>query len=207
MKRTVIIILCFFITGLSFQVQARKYKGLSIGANAAYNSYKKLDFEGFAQANLRFGSTPFEPKIGLSYRSLTTDYKNFNDLDVEAYGLFLGTEVYPFKNFFFTGMQFEFDLNRFDKKAMTALENSNEYVTRSFPGFRFYAIAGFDIPVSQRISMRVSGVPGFNFYVISEEWDVSSGGTTININAKNGTGFSKFVYQFNAGLVIRLWKE
>ena len=207
MKRTVIFILCFFVTGLSFQVQARKYKGLSIGANVAYNNYNKLDFEGFAQVNFKFGSTPFEPKLGLAYRSFAVDYQRFSDLNAETFGLFLGADIYPFKNVFFTGIQIELDLNKFDKRAITILENANEYVTRSFPGFRFHAVAGLDIPVSQRLSLRVSGTPGLQFYVISDNWEVSSGGTNINISAENGTGFIKFVYQLNAGFVIRLWKE
>ena len=42
MKRTIIILLCVFITGLSFQVQARKYKGLSIGANSALTTTTNL---------------------------------------------------------------------------------------------------------------------------------------------------------------------
>ena len=67
MKRTIIFLLFIFVTGLSIQVQARKYKGLSIGANADYNNYNIFDFEGFVQANFKFGSTPFETKIGFAY--------------------------------------------------------------------------------------------------------------------------------------------
>jgi hypothetical protein len=206
MKRK-FIIFCFIVTGLAFQMQARNYKGMSLGANAAYNNYERFDFEGFAQANFKFGRIPFEPKLGLAYRSFTTDYKRFPDLDIKSAGLFLGTDIYPFKKIFYTGIHLELDFNWFDKNTVNMLSMANEYVTRVFPGFRFHAVAGFDFPVSERISLRLSGMPGWQYYVISDNWEVSSGGGSINITSRNGVSFSRFVYQINAGIALRLWKK
>ena len=202
-----IAVACVLVMGLTFQIQARKYKGLSLGANAGYTNYDKFDFEGFAQANFQFGQTPFEPRLGLSYRSFSTNYNELKDLDVNSFGLFLGSDIYPFKKILFTGVLFEIDLNRFDNNAMNAINQSNESITRAFPGFRANVVAGLDIPVNQRISLRLSGMPGWQFYVISDNWDVSSGGTSIDISTRNGTTFSRFVYQLNVGLAIRLWNK
>ena len=206
MKRTVIIIF-FLVTGLAFQIQARHYKGFSIGANAAGNNYKKLDFEGFAQVNFLFGHVPFEPKIGFAFRSFTANYRGLSELDVHSVGLFMGIDTYPFSKIFFTGLHFEMDLNRFDKKAMRELANSNVFFTRSFPGYRIQAVAGLDIPINERISLRISGMPGWQFYVLSDNWEVSTGGGTINISTRNGNTYSKFVYQLNVGMAIKLWKN
>jgi hypothetical protein len=203
-----IVILCFFVAGLAFQMQARNnYRGLSLGANAGYANYGKLDFEGFAQANFKFGQTPFEPRLGLAYRSFSTDYNKLSDLNVNSFGLILGSDIYPFKKIFFTGVLFEIDLNRFDTDAMNAINKANETATRTFPGFRANIVAGLDIPVSRRISLRLSGMPGWQFYVISDDWDVSSGGAGVEISTRNGSTFSRFVYHLNVGLAIRLWNK
>jgi hypothetical protein len=199
-------ILCLFIIGLSFQAQARNYKGLSIGANAAYNSYSKFDFEGFTQANLQLGRVPFEPKLGLTCRSFVTDYKRLSNLNVNSFGLFLGSDVYPFKKIFYTGLRFGIDINRFSDKTMNVLEQSNEHVTRFFPGFRAHAAVGVDLPISNRISLRLSGTPGWQFYILSDNWSISSD-SGINISTRNGTAYSRFVYQFNVGIAIKLWKR
>ena len=197
------IIVCVLVIGLVFPTQARKYKGLSLGANAGYTNYDKFDFEGFVQANFQFGQTPFEPRLGLAYRSFSTNYNELRDLGINSFGLLLGSDIYPFKKILFTGIQFEIDLNRFDNRAMDAINQANESVTRAFPGFRANVVAGLDIPLNQRISLRLSGMPGWQFYVISDNWDVSSGGTGIDITTRNGTTFNRFVYQLNIGLTIR----
>jgi len=206
MKRTVIF-LYFLVTGLSFQVQARTFQGLSAGANAAYTNYSKLDFEGFAQANFQFRRTPFEPKLGISYRSFTTDYKWINDLGLESIGLFMEGDIYPFKKIFYTGLRFEIDLNWFNDKAMNTLESSGELVTEFFPGFRCYAVAGLDIPINGRISLRLSGMPGWQFYVLSDNWEVSTGGSSVNLTTHDGISYNRFVYQLNVGLAIRVWNR
>jgi hypothetical protein len=205
--KQIFITFCILFSVLTFQIQARQYQGMSIGAKAVYNNYNAFETEGFAQANFLFGRTPFNPKAGLTYRSFTTDYKTLNDLDVSAVGLFLGTDVYPFKKLFFTGVQLEFDLNIFNKNAMNVLRSLKDNVTRSFPGFRSYAVAGLDIPLSKRVNLQLSGMPGWQFYVISDNWEVSSGGTSVNITTQNGTTYSRFIYQFNIGLSIRLRKK
>ena len=109
-----------------------------------------------------------------------------------CWSFFLGTDVYPFRKIFYTGVHFEFDLNIFDKNAMNALGGVKEKVTRSFPGFRSYAVAGLDIPLSRRVSLLLSGMPGWQFYIISDNWEVSSGGTSVNITTQNGTTYKPF---------------
>jgi len=156
---------------------------------------------------LQFGPTPFEPKLGFVYRSFTTDYKGMTDLGVQSVGLFLEGDIYPFKKILYVGFRPEIDVNWFNNRAMNTLESSNAGVTKSFPGFRVYAVLGFDIPVSQRISLRLSGMPGWQYYAISDNWEVSNSGSSINISSKNATPYSRFVYQFNVGLAIRVWNK
>lgn len=206
MKRT-IIIWCFLIMGLAFPMQARTFKGLSVGANAAYTNDSKWGAETFAQANLQFGQIPFEPKLGFTYRTFATDYKELNNLGIESIGIFAEGDIYPFKKFFYAGGRLEMDANWFNDKAMNLLDNANEPVLRTFPGFRFYAVTGFDIPMNQRISLRISVMPGWQFYVISDNWKISSGGSGINMYSNDGVSYNRFVFQVNVGLAIRLWNK
>ena len=206
MKQTVII-LGLLITGLVFPIQARTFKGISVGANAGYTNSGKFGAEGFAQADLQLGSIPFEPKLGFTYQTFTTDYKDLNDLGIESVGFFLEGDIYPFKKLFYTGVRLGMDVNWFNDKAFNTLEHSDESVLRAFPGFRLYAVAGLDIPLNQRISLRISGMPGWQFYEISDNWRISSGGSGVNMYSNNGTVYNRFVFQVNAGLSIRLWSK
>jgi len=201
------IILCFLITGLAIPTQARTFKGLSAGTNASYSNYNKFGAEGFAQANLQFGRFPFEPKLGLSYCSFTTDYKDFNNLNVESIGFFVEGDIYPFSNYFYTGLRLDIDVNWFNNQAMNALNNINEPVVRTFPGSRLYAVIGLDIPINQQVSLRISAMPGWQFYTISDNWKITSGSSGINLNSYNGITYNRFAFQINAGFAIRLWNK
>jgi len=204
MKRT-IVILSFLFTVAA--IQAGPFKGLSASASAAYNNYNKFEAEGFAQANFQFGETPFEPKLGLSYHSFTTDYKYLNGLGAESVGLFLEGAVYPFKKIFYTGGRIGIDINWLNNRAMNMIGDAYESAAQVFPGFRLCAVAGFDIPISRRISLRISGMPGWQFYAISDNWEISSDGSGININSNNAVSYNKFIFQVNAGIAIRLWNR
>ena len=106
------------------------------------------------------------------------------------------------------GGRFGIDINWFNSEAMNTIESSDETVGRYFPGFRLYAVTGFDIPLNQRISLRISGMPGWQFYSISDNWEISTGSSsTINIDTTNATSYNRFIFQINAGLAIRLWKK
>jgi len=204
MKRT-IIILSFLFTVIA--IQAGPFKGLSACGSAAYTNYNKFEAEGFAQANFQFGEIPFEPKLGLAYHTFPTDYKYLSGLGTESVGVFLEGAVYPFKKIFYTGGRLGIDINWLNNRAMNTLENANEPVAQVFPGFRLCAVAGFDIPISRRISLRISCMPGWQFYAISDNWEISSGGSSIDINSSNAISYNKFIFQVNAGIAVRLWNK
>ena len=64
-----------------------------------------------------------------------------------------------------------------------------------------------DVPVNKRVSLRLSAMPGLQYYIISDNWEVSNSGSSVNITSDNGTPYYRFVYQLNVGFAIRLWNR
>jgi hypothetical protein len=206
MKRTVIIFLSL-ITGFTFPVQADNFDRVSAGAKVGYTNYKKCDVEVFLLANSRFGNIPLEPLFGVTYRSFTTDFKGVDELVANSAGFFLGVNAYPFGKIFYAGARFDVDMNWLNDHAMSRLNQENIPVIRTFPGVRLYTMVGVDIPIDQRLSLRFSGMPGWQNYIISDNWKVTASGPGFVMETRNGVPYNRFVWQINAGFAVKIWNK
>jgi hypothetical protein len=198
-----IIVFCLSFLMISSS-QAGPYKGLSIGASAGYSNYNTITAEGFVQFHYLFSQLPADAKAGIKYLPYNASFQERNDLETESWGFFVEAVVYPFKKYLYAGLRWElFTFNWLTDKAIEKLAINKSSI--AFSGANLYGLIGLDIPVSDRIVLKMYAMPGIQTYNISDG-SFTSGSYSMDSN-KIIENHYKFAFQINAGLSIRIFKK
>jgi hypothetical protein len=183
--------------------QTKKFEDFSIGASGGYTNYETFTPEVFGQIRTALFQCPFEPKAGISYRTFDAEFRGVDQLETKSIGLFAEATIFPFQKYFFTGVRWDLiTFNWFTNSSLKKLDSDLSSII--FSGTSFYGIAGIDIPVFKKIRFRLYGMPEF------QEYKVSDGNFSSGNYVSDGTiqeSYTKFVYQVNLGLVIRLFDK
>jgi hypothetical protein len=152
---------------------------------------------------VRFGlkprkiSTKF--RCGFTYRPFNAQFQELKDLKAEGAGLFAEIDLYPFQKYFFAGIRWDLlNYNWLTKDALKTMGTDKSYVV--FTGTNGYTLAGFDIPVHNRISLLLYGMLGVQYYRIADSeffLDYIAGGNIPETH-------TRLVHQFNIAVKIRI---
>lgn len=188
-------LLCMFC-----MAQTKAFEKISIGVGGGYTNYQTFSPEIAVHTNFTASQRPFELKIGADYHSFDARFHGLNDLETKSVGLFIDAIVFPFHQYFFTGIRWDLiTLNWFTDDALKKLETNQS--SNVFSGTSFYGVAGIDIPVFKKVSFRLYGMPGI------QQYKASDGGFSSGSYVDNGTIQEeqiKFVWQVNVGIVVQL---
>jgi hypothetical protein len=196
--KKIIIMAGLILSATVSPAQTKTVGNLSLGISGGYTNYQTFTPEVFVQKRFNLFQRPFEPKVGINYRSFETDFKGINQLDTKSIGLFAEAAIFPFHKYLFTGIRWELiTLNWFTGEALNKL-NSN-MTSNVFSGTNLYGIVGIDLPVFKHIGFRLYGMPGIQQYKVSDG-AFSSGDYVFEGTIQES--HTKFVFQLNAGIVI-----
>jgi hypothetical protein len=140
---------------------------------------------------------PFEPKVGVNFRTFDGSFKGNDRLTTNSIGLFAEATILPFHNYFFAGVRWELITINWVAKDVRP-QSASTVSSGAYSGTNFYGIVGVDIPISKHVGFRLYGMPGIQQYRSSA--DTFSFGD-YNVTQENHV---KFVYQFNVGIVVHL---
>jgi hypothetical protein len=171
-----------------------------MGISGGYTNYQTFTPEIFVQKNLTLFRLPFEPKVGINFRSVESGFLGVEHLETTSIGLFGEATVFPFRKYFFAGVRWELiTLNRFTSNAMKELDLNLSSII--FSGTNIYGTVGIDIPVFNEVGLRLYAMPGIKTYMVSDG-KFASGSYVVDGTVQEN--HADFVYQINAAIVIRL---
>jgi hypothetical protein len=200
MKAKIILTSCLVLLCMFSMAQTKAFEHFSIGVGGGYTNYQTFSPEIAIHTNFTAFQRPFELKAGVDYRSFDASFQTLNDLETKSVGFFVDASLFPFHKYFYAGVRWNLiDFNWLTDSALKKLESNLS--SNAFSGTSFYGIAGIDIPVTQNISFRLQGMPGVQQYKISDG-NFSSGSYVLDGTIQEDQ--VKFVWQVNAGIVIRL---
>jgi hypothetical protein len=190
----------YFVLLAIGSAEAKVFENLSLGISGGYTNYRTLTPEFFVQKNLILFKRPFEPKVGINFRTFDRTSKEDDRMGTNSIGLFAEATIFPFHNYFFAGIRWELvTINWFAKDALQKSEST--MFSSVFSGTNFYGIVGVDIPISKRVGFRLYGMSGIQQYKLSD--GVFSSGNYA-VNGPIQESHVKFVYQLNGGIVVHL---
>jgi hypothetical protein len=199
MKR-IIITGCLILLTTVCSSQSKIFTDLSFGISGGYTNYRTFTPEIFVQKNLTLFNRPFEPKIGINYRSVESSFQEIDNLETKSAGLFAEITIFPFHRYLFAGIRWDaITLNWLTDEALKKLDPDLSFIM--FNGTNLYGIAGVDIPVSDKVGFRLYGMSGIKNYTVSDGTFSSGNYVSDGIARESHTDF---VYQLNVGIVIRL---
>jgi len=162
------VILLFVFSGITYvSTHAIDNVSLSpgVGAGGLFAPRTTHNFETFAQLQFGFGNCTMEPMLGFINRSQEVWYYRRDGNDgfvlLKDYGLFAETTAPHTSKYFSVGVRLEYLWGKFDEATKMELMTYSRIKSSHFQQFTIHLKGNMDIPVTQRLNFRVSGMLGY----------------------------------------------
>lgn len=201
----------YFLTLLMLILTSNVFAGiadsLSIGFGGGYSSYNTLRGELYLKSDLKLFNRNCELKAGINNRSYQLTFDNVSNLNTSSIGFFGDIAVYPFNKGLFTGIRWELiNFNWLSDESKARIESERNYSPTSiYTGTCMFFQLGYQFKLSDKLSIKLYGQPGFQQFKISN--GSSSSGSYIQTNSPDNLIIEdhlEFIYNLNLSVEIKI---
>ncbi|GHT47566.1 hypothetical protein AGMMS49965_25670 [Bacteroidia bacterium] len=169
MKRLLVSIV--LLSSLALPIYAKGTDTLSIGGSGGCSNFNVFSGEIYLKSTLdAILKRKSEIRIGLNTHTYHLDLDRVAGIDVLSFGLFFDCAIYPLNNGMYAGIRWEaLSTTSILEDAKTKLKNEGSYDKANLEvGTGLYFQCGYQYDISNKFSVRLSGLPGVQSFKVSK---------------------------------------
>jgi hypothetical protein len=193
-------------SNLLYAIEANSTESrIALGLSGGVSQDKSFSGEIYGGATIPEISNKLEANIGYLFFTNKTEYVGVNELEFSSHGLFIEGNYY-FINGFYGGVRFALNFNWVDKESQEKFETYPDTDSPTFfTGNAIYGHFGYNLPISERVGIKLQGQIGLHNYQITEGWILIE--TSSDDFSKSEMGIESnadLLYNLSIGLNYRL---